>query len=93
MAPTPLPCACGKPVTLTPHTGGRGCGDVTSYQATCASCGVLFQELCGTSCTGRKADATREYNKLRREGHYRMDLITPGVYLPWPSPPQGKKGK
>lgn len=64
----PIAVACpkcgGGPVDINVSAGGRGTGDLTSYSADCAKCGLLIDHL---SDTGRYDSAVRDYNRWARE--------------------------
>lgn len=63
--PVPLACPkCGGQVDVGASAGGRGTGDLTSYRADCAKCGMLVDHL---SDTGRRDSAVRDYNRWARE--------------------------
>lgn len=57
---TPLPCHCGRSVTVFPQEGGRGSGDLTSYYVKC-KCGVNVRNL---STDGTKRSAVRQWNRI-----------------------------
>lgn len=63
----PIPSACprcGGEVDVAASAGGRGTGDLTSYRADCAKCGMLVDHL---GDTGRRDSAVRDYNRWARE--------------------------
>jgi len=66
----PIPCVCGRGVTITPQQGGRGTGEITVYQVACA-CGVYQSGFAWN--TGRMRTAIIQWNRWvqSRQSHTR----------------------
>lgn len=60
----PKPCRCGAEVGIVPEEKERG--GLTVYMALCPNCGVSETNL-GGLYSGRKAEAIRAWNRIRKE--------------------------
>jgi hypothetical protein len=69
---------CGNGIAVSPCSGGRGTGELTSYGAYCDKCGMSEE---GFGDDGRKATAIREVIKW-------ILSITPVVQTPDKKKPQ-----
>lgn len=60
-------CNCGKKVTIRAASGGTRY-EKTMYSVDCPSCGTVVEDCIPSNCSGRMADAIREWNRERRAG-------------------------
>jgi hypothetical protein len=61
-----FPCDCGRHVTVTAASGGTRT-EATMYSVECPQCGVLVFDCIPSNCSGKRADAIREWNRSQRE--------------------------
>jgi Fe2+ or Zn2+ uptake regulation protein len=59
-------CICGNAVSIEVASGGTRY-EKTMYSVVCQKCGVIWEDCVPSNCSGRRADAIREWNKSQRE--------------------------